>query len=290
MATLFKRDWELLVDDLDLTQLEFTFHVEKNTKSEPNKLALQIFNLSPDHVAQVTQRAKAKQSTGVRVRVSAGYVGSTFIVFDGDAREINTTQNSANRMTTIAAHDGGRAFRESRISQSFAAGASVQSVISACAQAMGIGSGNANEVAAGASVNGLGSAFPNGMVLAGRAADQLTRVTRAAGMTWSIQNGVLQLQKGGQPLQTTSVRIASDTGMVGSPSVDMDSNVASSSKKQKKPTMVTVKTLMIPGIYPGRKVVLDTAEFNGGYQVAEALFVGDTSGNDWNITAKVRPY
>ena len=290
MATLFKRQWELIVDDVDLTQLEFKAQVEKNTKNEPNKLELQIFNLSPDHVAQVTKRAKAKASKGVRVRVSAGYVGAMFLIFDGDAREIRTVQNFADRTTTIAAHDGGRAFRESRISQSFAPGASVQSIISACAQAMDVGIGNANDIAAGATVASLGSAFPNGIVLAGRASDQLTRVTRAAKMTWSIQNGVLQLMKNGQPLQTTSVRIASDSGMIGSPSVDMDSHVTGTSKTQKKPTLVSVKTLMIPGIYPGRKVVLDTEEYNGGYQVVETRFVLDTSGNEWEINSKVRPY
>lgn len=290
MATLFKRKWEIIVDDLDLTNVDFSFRVDKNTKAEPNKLEIKIYNLSPDHVAQVTKRAQAKGSKGVNVRLSAGYVDNMHLIFDGDAREISTVHNTADRVTTIAAHDGGRAYRESRIGQSFAPGASVSSVIVACAKAMGVGIGNANEASVGASVNGLGSAFPNGITLAGRASDQLSRVTRAAGLTWSIQNSVLQLQKNGQPLQTTSVRIASDAGMVGSPSVEMDSNVTGAAAKKKKPTLVKVRTLMIPGIYPGRKVVLDTNEYNGGYQVVEALFTGDTAGNDWNIDSKLRPY
>lgn len=294
MALLFGRRWELIVDNVELTNLDFQFHVAKSTKAEPNKLELKVLNMSSDHVAEVTKRAKAKGSTGVNVRLSAGYVDNMHLIFDGDAREISTVQNGADRTTTIAAHDGGRAYRESRISQSFAPGASVSSVIVACAQAMGIGIGNANEASLGASVKGLGGAFPNGIALAGRASDQLTRVTRAAGLTWSIQNGVLQLQKNNQPLQTTSVRIAPDSGMVGSPSVDMDaSNAAPADGKKKatkKPTLVKVRTLMIPGIYPGRKVVLDTAEYNGGYQVVESTFVGDTAGNEWNIDSKLRPY
>jgi hypothetical protein len=291
VATLFGRRWELIVDNLELTNLDFRFHVAKSTKAEPNKLDIQVVNMSPDHVAQVTKRATSKGSTGVNIRLSAGLGEDLHLIFDGDAREISTAQTSAERITTIAAHDGGRAFRESRISQSFAPGASITSAIVACARAMGIGIGNANEASAGASINGLGAAFPNGITLAGRASDQLSRVTRAAGLTWSIQNSVLQLQKNGQPLQTTSVRIASDAGMVGSPSVDMDANVASSdAKKKTKPTLVKVRTLIIPGIYPGRKVVLDTADYQGGYQVVEALFTGATDGNDWYIDAKLRPY
>lgn len=298
MGVLFKRAWELIVDDLDLTTLDFKFEIEKNDKAEPNKLELNIYNASPDHVAQLAATAKANSATGVRVRLSVGYVDDgPFLIFDGDAREVTTTQNGDDRITRIAAHDGGRTFRESRISQSFAPGASWSSIISACAAAMDIGSGNANDAAVGATVPGLGSSCPNGMVLAGRASDQLTRVTKACGMTWSIQNGVLQLLKDGKPLQTTSVRIASDSGLVGSPSVDTDSHISkgykstpATTKKKKKPHLLNVKTLMIPGIYPGRKVAMDSEEYQGGYQVLQAIFIGDTAGNDWNINSKMRPY
>lgn len=291
MARLFKHAWSLRVDDLKLDALNFKFAVEKDTKAEPNRLQLQVFNLSRDHVAQITKRAKSTGSTGVNVQLSAGYVDDVHLIFDGDAREIFTTQNDSDRITTIAAHDGGRAFRESRINQAFAPGASVSSVIQACAKAMSIGIGNANDVATGSSVDGLGPSFPNGITLSGKASDQLTRVARAAGLTWSVQNGVLQLLKGGQPLQTAAVRIASDTGMVGSPSVDMECSVAGSSKsKTKKAGLVNVRTLMVPGIYPGRKVVLDTEDFNGGYQVVASRYIGDTAGNEWEIHSKVKAY
>lgn len=292
MATLFKRDWKLIVDDLDVSVLEFKFHAEKNIKSQPNKLDLQIYNLSPDHVAQITKRAQAKQSTGVRVDVEAGYVNSRQLIFRGDAREIYTTHNGSDRITIIAAHDGGRAYRESRINQSFAPGASPSDLINALANALDIGSGNANDAVVGATLNALGAAYPNGIVLSGKASDQLTRITRFMGLTWSVQNGVLQLQESNKPLQTTAVRLASDTGMVGSPSSDMDTSVAASAgtSKQKKPTSVLVKTLMIPDLYPGRKVVLDSLEFSGNYEITQCDYVGDTSGNDWNCQLKMRPY
>jgi hypothetical protein len=54
--------------------------------------------------------------------------------------------------------------------------------------------------------------------------------------------------------------------------------------------LVGVKTLMISGLYPGRKVVLDTAEYHGGYQITECKYVGNTAGNDWNVELKLRPY
>lgn len=290
MTTLFKRDWQLVVDDLDISGLEFNFKAEKNIKSQPNKLDLRVYNLTADHVAQITKRAKAKSSTGVRVDVSAGYINNVQLVFRGDAREISTSHEGPDCITTIAAHDGGRAYRESRISQSFAPGASPQALILACANALNIGSGNATDSSVGASLSALGNQYPNGVVMSGKASDQLTRITRACGMTWSVQNGVLQLQKAGQPLQTESVRIAADSGMIGSPSVDMDSSVASNSTKQKKPTLVNVKCLMIPGLYPGRKILLQAAGYDGGYQIVETVYSGDTSGNDWYAMLKVRPY
>lgn len=290
MPPLFKRVWQLIIDDLELTQLDFRFHVGKNLKAEPNKLEMEIYNISPDHVAEITKRAKAKDTAGVNVQVSAGLGGDLHLIFDGDAREVSPTQNTADRIVRLSGHDGGRAFRESRINQSFAPGASVSSVIVACARALGVGIGNANEASAAASIDGLGASFPNGIVLAGRASDQLTRVTRAAKLTWSIQNGVLQLQQRGKPLQTASVRLAFDTGLVGSPSIEVDSATATAKPKAKKPRLLKVRSLIIPGIYPGRKIVLDSAEYSGGYEVVEALYTGDTAGPEWNIDSKVRPY
>jgi hypothetical protein len=159
---------------------------------------------------------------------------------------------------------------------------------------MSIGIGNAREASQGSQAGSFGGSFPNGIALQGRASDQLQRVCHAANLTWSVQYGVLQLQRGGAPLQTAAVRIAPDTGMVGSPTMEMDSSVPTAkgaAKGTSKPrTLVGVKTLMISGLYPGRKVVLDTAEYHGGYQITECKYVGDTAGNDWNVELKLRPY
>jgi hypothetical protein len=287
---LFGRDWKISVDDLDVSALSCKFHVEKSTKAVPNKIKLEIINLSHDHAAELAKRAEVNKKTGIMVQVAAGYTDNVPVIFTGDAHKIVTTFQGAERVSLITAHDGGRSYRESMVEISVGPGASVSSVIKQCAQAMGIGSGNSNELAGNAVSEVLGSSIPTGMVLSGKAAVELTRVTRAVGLQWSIQNGVLQLQKEGKPLQTESLRIGVDSGMIGSPTTDMDSSVTAAKAKKEKPTHVVVKTLMIPGLAPGRVVVLDAANFDGNYQIAQCDYVGDSAGNDWYCNLKLSPY
>lgn len=288
--SLFKRDWKFLVDNLDVSKLDGKFHIEKSLKATPNKLTLELYNLSPDHAAQIEKRATANKSTGVRVEVSAGYVNSVPLIFNGDAHKIYTDIQNGTRVSLVTALDGGRSYREAQIDASIGPGATAQSLIVQCAQAMGIGVGNTNEASVGAVVSSLGTSFPTGTVLSGKAADELTRLTNAVGLTWSIQNGALQLQKPGKPLQGSSLRLASSTGLVGSPTTDMDASVSASKPKKDKPTHVLARTLLIPGLAPGRIVVLDSASFKGNYQIVQCDYLGDTMGNDWYCNLKLAPY
>jgi ABC-type Fe3+-hydroxamate transport system substrate-binding protein len=78
--------------------------------------------------------------------------------------------------------------------------------------------------------------------------------------------------------------------MIGSPTTDMDSSVTAAKAKKVKPTHVVVKTLMIPGLAPGRIVVLDAANFDGNYQIVQCDYIGDSGGNDWFCNLKLSPY
>ena len=295
---LFRRAYRLIVDDLDVTGLDIQFHVSKTTKPEPNKAQIKIFNLSPDHIQQLTKRAKAKDSSGIRVELSAGYVDDVPLIFRGDVRDIATDHNGADTITTIAGHDGGRAYREARINIGYGPGTAIETILRDCAKALTVGEGNISDVARTGTIKALGRAFPHGVVLSGRASQQLDRVVKAIGCTWSIQNGVLQLQQGGAALQASAIRLAADSGLVGSPATEIDASVAqpspdaatkpTASKPKKPKTVLACKALMIPGLTPGRKVALESQDYNGTYQIMQDDYVGDTAGNDWHSNLKLK--
>lgn len=310
---LFGRDWRLIVDAIDVSKLDFSFHVSTTKKAEPNKIELKCYQLSRDRAAQFEQAAKKAQLRnsqgvsqtvkGVNLELEAGYVGSRSNIFRGDLREIGTTWEGTDRVTTIAGHDGGRSYKWARVSRSFGPGTPVATVLRACAEALGVGQGNLADAAGVMAIPGIGRNYAHGTVIDGQASAELDAICKACGVQWSIQKGVLQFQVGGKPLQTSALRIASDTGLVGSPSPEIDASVAqpgvdakggATAKKDaqaiKKTHLVAFKALLIPGLYPGRKIVLDTTDYRGGYELVQVDYVGSTWSDDWTADCKAKAY
>lgn len=314
MATLYPRAWKVQVDTLDVSALDVEFKINASIKPEPNKCTLTLWNVNPDHRAQLTKRNRPTGSDGkiqgVRVRIEAGYVGNTTIIFDGDLREVNSSRVGTDWRTTLTGDDGGRSYREARVSASFRAGASVGSVIQKCADAMGIGIGNASTFGANAQIAGYGATIPGPLVIDGSAAQALTRILNSVGLTWSIQRGALQVLKKGTPLASSAILLTPDSGLLDSPEATIDSSsatgnaqqsvtdaavavVSGKAQKASKPKtahVLKLKTMMIPGIVPGRKVTVRSATFDGGYMLTECEYLGQSWSSTWECNCVARVY
>jgi hypothetical protein len=153
----------------------------------------------------------------------------------------------------------------------------VATVLQALVAKLGIGAGNVATVIGSLEVDGVGMLYPNGIVLSGSVAQELTDFCRSAGLEWSIQDGVLQILDRGQASRGQAIRLSSDTGMVGSPSVDVDG-------------ILSVKTLLIPDVRVGSILVVDSARIKGTYRLEKATWSCDTSSDDWYITMQARRY
>lgn len=276
MVALFKRDYSLVLDDILITKLDITFKVTRNLKREPNTAEITVKNLSPEHRRQLEERAD------VRVSLEAGYVSSGFefgvggtfasgrsLIFAGDLREVTTERMGADLITKISSGDGEKRHRRSRINRGFGPGTSIRTVIEACAEALGVGVGNLRELGS-PEFPGAGAIFPNGTVLSGNAAEELGAILRSAGYTYSIQDGNLQILRRGTALAGTAVVLSSATGMIDTPSISSDGTLRA-------------RTLMIPDLFPGRKVEFRGENLTGLAKVEVAEYTGDTAGNDWFI-------
>lgn len=314
MATLYPKLWRIFVDNLEVTALDCEFKVTATLKPEPNKCTLVLWNVNPDHRAQLMKRNRPNGADGkiqgVRVRIEAGYVNNTTVIFDGDLREVNSSRVGTDWRTTLTGDDGGRSYREARIIASFRAGASVGSIIKQCADAMGIGIGNASTFEADAQIAGYGATLPGPIVLDGSAAKALDRVLKSVGLTWSIQRGALQVLKKGTPLSSSAILLTPDTGLLNSPEATIDASSATGNAQQsvtdaavavvsgkapkaakpKTPHVLKLKTMMIPGIVPGRKVTVKSATFNGGYYLTECEYTGQSWASTWEIDCVARGY
>lgn len=272
MPTLRKRSWRVTVGNLRFVGLDISFDVEKTIQRTPNKLSLRIYNLPVDARRELDQLSTTKRTRAAKILVEleAGYEEARPLIFRGDLRTSASVREGADWLTTLESEDGGASVRWSRVNRSFPPGTRVDAVIRACADAMGVGVGNLDSVVSTAQLDGSGSTYSAGTVLSGPAPDELEGVLRSVGMTYSIQDDVLQILRRGRALQTTAVLLSSGTGLVDVPARQADGTMR-------------FRSLLIPDLYPGRQVQLQTSEVRGLFRITKAKYTGDTAGDPWYV-------
>lgn len=309
---LFGRQWKVVIDAgtgtaLDVSNLDIEFKALRTLKPQPNRCTLSVWNLNKDHRAQLLKRNRPNQSSGktvgIRVQIDAGYIGNVATIFLGDLREMSSVRDATDWKTTLTGDDGGRAFRESRINKRFAKGTPLSEVLRQCVAALNLGTGNSQTFVDNAEIAAYGRSLPHSITLSGNAAHELTRLLASMGLTWSSQLGTLQVLGNNQPLDLPAISIAPDTGLIGSPEAGIDASVsignpqalANPLQKSKKPKafdarLLKIKTMLIPGMFPGRRIHLQSDSFNGDYVLTECEYLGQTWGNDWYVQSIARQF
>lgn len=261
---LFGRRWRVQVGELDVSSLDIAFTVKRSLQPRPGTCELKVYNLDPAHRAELTTARRPV------VQLSAGYDPPP-LLFRGDARKVEIERDGADWVAKVTAGDGEHAIRTARGAVSFAAGTSLADVIRALARAMGVGEGNVSAAVASAAQQ-----LPEGAVVRGPAAAELTRLCASAGLSWSVQDGVLQVLPVGRALSRVAVELAPDTGLVGSP-------------ERGKGSAVKARALLIPDLVPGRLVSLRSGVVSGAYRIEDVEYTGDTKGDDWYADLTLRP-
>jgi hypothetical protein len=246
--------------------LDMTFSVAKTLDREPNTAEINVFNLSE------TSRRAVEEETDQQVILSAGYDQPDGVsdIFTGQLRKGSSVKRGPDIITTIEAADGEKRLREARINTSFAPGASLKTAVEAAANSLRVGIGNLAESSASLDFEGLGRQFVEGVVLSGPTREELTGLLDSAGYEWTIQDGNLQLLQRGKGLIGTAIVLSPSTGLIDSPSIDSEG-------------VLTARTLMIPNLFPGRRVQVESRFATGIYRITKSQYTGDTRGNEWYI-------
>lgn len=279
--TLFLRTWAVTVGTLRVTPpMRVAFDLERTLRPQPNKGTVRIHNLTRAHQAEIEQAEEAQ------VIVEAGYErlrgletifrGEIFRARGANPPSLSTSLSMVDAVTSIEARDGGRAYQRARVSQGFEPGVSLATVIRALTDAMGIGEGNARDAVALAELEAGGATFPEGTVVTGQASRELTRLLGSMGLTWSVQHGALQVIRRGEVLQTDAVLISPSTGLVGFPEVGARGRV-------------TVQAKLIPDLWPGRRIDLESRRVTGSYRARSVRYAGDSHANEWGARLELEP-
>ena len=241
--------------------LDFSFQVEKGAGSDPNSAKIQVWNLNPES-------RRAISDGGVSVQLSAGYVGTEGLIFSGDVDEATTTRDGADLVTQISCSDGGQAIRSTVVNISTAQDSPVSSVIDELLDTLGLSKGSLASVT-GALKQGITSITP--------AKKLLDEICASSGLQWSVQDGTIQTHKIGEGTSGTVVVLSVESGMVGIPvrmvERDQQGNVTR--------TGVQVRSLLQPGLNPGRRIRVKSDWVSGDFVVERITHTGSTFGGEW---------
>lgn len=256
-----------------------SFTVEKSLDREPNKATVQIGNLSG------SRRKSIENSEEPQLQIRAGYqdAGLQDSIFVGDAHDIYSSRDGANIWTHIEAKDGGQSYRSARLVASFKPGTALATVLNSIARAMGVGVGNTNAIASTATLDSGGNIFSSGLAIEGPAWRSMDSVCRSSGLRWSVQNGTLQLRQRRAPAEVTTVLLSPTTGLIGSPARE-------SKDPRTGDITVSATTLIVPGLYPGKVIVLDSSTVTGSWMIHGLRYTGSTVANDWYADLSLRDY
>jgi hypothetical protein len=258
------------VDDGGIRGLDVAFRIERTAKPQPNKAEIQIWNLNPEH------RGELQKLTDVFVAVQAGYGGEESLIFAGDLTEVSVVRDGEDLVTQIASGDGEKAHRTGRVSASFGKNAAVGDVIKSVGrklyeQLKGSPGDNVFEKAANVSLEGVAGVFSEGVTVHGNTAREFDRLTKSAGLEYSIQSGKIVLTKRGKArTQTTALVLSFDSGLLSAPERSSDG-------------IVKARALMIPGLEPPELVRFDTDGVRGFFRIEKATYTGNTASAEWFV-------
>ncbi len=184
--------------------IHIKFAFEKADVESPNTGKVTVWNLSKEHLADLE-----KQDCVVIVK--AGYGGSISQAFSGTVTHASTSKEGADQMTEIELADSMVELRDTNVSLSYAEGTKTDVIYQEIANQMGL------PLSSSANALRFPTELSNGFSFVGSAKNLLKRLVRMDGTSWTIQDGILQLTKPGEPISLNCYELNAGSGLIGSP-------------------------------------------------------------------------
>jgi hypothetical protein len=287
----WKQVYKINFPKLNITfenNLHIGFSIDKDTTKESNKAKLEIYNLSD-------ATRKKIEVPDTEVEIYAGYerAGGAVLAFKGTVTYGSTKDSGTDCVTTLDLADGTKAMRDSYCSLSYAPGTSAKTIIQRCANEMGV------PVVYGDDVGELES-YKNGFSYYGQADGALTEICNALGLSWSIQNNILNIILAGGTSTNRGLVFSPQSGLVGVPErivqAEYKSNKSNPKKTQKqkakkeKPRKKAgwkIETLLVPSVNPADMVKVESKWITGWFRVEKVSHRGDYNGTNWQSSMEL---
>jgi hypothetical protein len=253
----------------DKAALHISFNIQKVDVSAANTSKIALWNFNPQHLAVLHEKDCV-------VTLKAGYGKTMPLIFVGAVSHVETSVDSADRMTEIEAVDGRVELRDTYASLSYRGKINTRKVIQDIAGQMG--------VPVTFSYNAAFSDYPNGYAYIGAGKTALDKVCAATGLIWEIQNGILQVKRKNDTMSREVFVLSPDSGLIGIPRKLTEG--AENDTDKIKPGWEVVYFLN-GAIGVGDYVKIESKTVTGYFRVHSIDHDGDNLEGDWLSTAQV---
>lgn len=251
-------------------EFRIAFRVRKDRTQDINSADVSIWGLSEDTRARI-------QSEGDVCLIEAGYDSGIEVLALADVTRVRVRRDLPDIITMLECGDGAVALRDAKVSLSFEAGATVERVLNRIADELELE--GVRET--GVEITGQ---YAEGVAFSGTAKEALNAVTKKAGLTWSIQDGLLQVLDREQGTEGLAVFLSPDSGLLASPERMED---IEQETERPRGEGFRVRSLLNPAIRPGDRIELQSRDVDGAFIVDTVEHSGDTRAQDWFTEAEV---
>ena len=249
--------------------LHVNFSLQKSDLETQNTGRVTLWNLNPSQLAVLNEKDCV-------VSLKAGYGSKLALIFAGIVSYVSTTIDSADRKTEIEVIDNLVEIRDTYVSVSYNGTVNWKTIFDDVAAQMG--------VAVSYSYNAEFVDISNGFSFVGLARDIMTKGCKCCNLSWSIQNGVMQVKKPGDVMSREVYVLSPDTGLLGIPARVV---ITQDEATGKNTLGWDVEYFLNGAINIDDYVKLESETVTGYFRVYSLEISGDNVSGDWICKARL---
>lgn len=257
------------ISDTQPRPLHISFSLQKTDLETQNTGKVTVWNLSKSHIAALNEKDCV-------LSLRAGYGKQLPLIFTGIVSFCSTTADGADMKSEIEVVDNLVEIRDTYVSVSYKGTVNWKTIFDDTAAQMG--------VAVSYSYNAKFTDIHNGFTFVGKAKDIIKKGCSCCGLTWSLQNGVMQIKRPGDVMSQEVYLLNADSGLIGTPARVV---VAEDDATGKTMMGWDVEYLLNGAINIDDYVKLESRMVKGYFRVYSLDIQGDNISGDWMCKARL---
>lgn len=247
--------------------IHVNFSLQKSDLETQNTGRVTLWNLNKSQLSVLNEK-------NCVASLRAGYGNRISLIFAGIVSHVSTTIDSADRKTEIEVVDNLIEIRDTYVAVSYKGTVNWKTIFDDVAAQMG--------VAVSYSYNAQFVDISNGFSFVGLARDIMTKGCKCCNLSWSLQNGVMQIKKPGDVMSREVFLLSPETGLLGIPA-----QIVITQDTDQNTNGWDVEYFLNGAINIDDYVRLESETIKGYFRVYSVDIEGDNISGDWKCKARL---